>query len=191
MLAEEIGDAECVKRVQRGDTQSFEILVRRHQKTTFNLIYRFLGDYDEATETAQEVFLSAYSSIQQFRGDANFATWLYRIAFNHASSRRKSLNSKLQRHVALEDDVVADCSADPETSAERREIQQCVQQALNSLNRDDAQIILLRDLQDVRYEDIAETLDVPVGTVKSRLHRARQALRASLAPYFSTDRKVS
>ena len=191
MLAKEIGDAECVKRVQRGDTQSFEILVRRHQKTTFNLIYRFLGDYDEATETAQEVFLSAYRSIQQFRGDANFATWLYRIAFNHASSRRKSLNSKLQRHVALEDDVVADCSADPETSAERREIQQCVQQALNSLNRDDAQIILLRDLQDVRYEDIAETLDVPVGTVKSRLHRARQALRASLAPYFSTDRKVS
>ncbi|HET9881999.1 MAG TPA: sigma-70 family RNA polymerase sigma factor [Candidatus Binatia bacterium] len=191
MLAEEIGDAECVKRVQRGDTQSFEILVRRHQKTTFNLIYRFLGDYDEATETAQEVFLSAYSSIQQFRGDANFATWLYRIAFNHASSRRKSLNSKLQRHVALEDDVVADCSADPETSAERREIQQCVQQALNSLDREDAQIILLRDLQDVRYEDIAETLDVPVGTVKSRLHRARQALRASLAPYFSTDRKVS
>ena len=191
MLAEEIGDAECVKRVQRGDTQSFEILVRRHQKTTFNLIYRFLGDYDEATETAQEVFLSAYRSIQQFRGDANFATWLYRIAFNHASSRRKSLNSKLQRHVALEDDVVADCSADPETSAERREIQQCVQQALNSLDREDAQIILLRDLQDVRYEDIAETLDVPVGTVKSRLHRARQALRASLAPYFSTDRKVS
>ena len=191
MLAKEIGDAECVKRVQRGDTQSFEILVRRHQKTTFNLIYRFLGDYDEATETAQEVFLSAYSSIQQFRGDANFATWLYRIAFNHASSRRKSLNSKLQRHVALEDDVVADCSADPETSAERREIQQCVQQALNSLDREDAQIILLRDLQDVRYEDIAETLDVPVGTVKSRLHRARQALRASLAPYFSTDRKVS
>ena len=191
MLAEEIGDAECVKRVQRGDTQSFEILVRRHQKTTFNLIYRFLGDYDEATETAQEVFLSAYSSIQQFRGDANFATWLYRIAFNHASSRRKSLNSKLQRHVALEDEVVADCSADPETSAERREIQQCVQQALNSLDREDAQIILLRDLQDVRYEDIAETLDVPVGTVKSRLHRARQALRGSLAPYFSTDRKVS
>ena len=67
MLGEDIGDAECVKRVQRGDTESFEILVRRHQNTTFNLIYRFLGDYDEATETAQEVFLSAYKSIQQFR----------------------------------------------------------------------------------------------------------------------------
>jgi RNA polymerase sigma-70 factor (ECF subfamily) len=192
MLAEEIGDAECVKRVQRGDSQSFEILVRRHQNTTFNLIYRFLGDYDEATETAQEVFLSAYKSIQQFRGDSTFSTWLYRIAFNHASSRRKSLNSKLQRQVALEDDVVlVDCGADPETSAERKEIQRCVQQALNSLDVDDAQIILLRDLQDASYEDIAQTLDVPVGTVKSRLHRARQALRTSLAPYFIRDRKVS
>jgi RNA polymerase sigma-70 factor, ECF subfamily len=192
MLAEEIGDAECVKRVQRGDTESFEILVRRHQNTTFNLIYRFLGDYDEATDTAQEVFLSAYKSIQQFRGDATFSTWLYRIAFNHASTRRKSLNSKLQRQVALEDDaVLVDCGDNPETSAERKEIQQRVQQALNSLDGDDAQIILLRDLQDVSYEDIAQTLDVPIGTVKSRLHRARQALRTSLAPYFTCDRKVS
>jgi RNA polymerase sigma-70 factor, ECF subfamily len=192
MLAEEIGDAECVKRVQRGDTQSFEILVRRHQNTTFNLIYRFLGDYEEATDTAQDVFLSAYKSIQQFRGDATFSTWLYRIAFNHASSRRKSLNSKLQRQVALEDDMVlVDCGADPETSAQRKEVQQCVQQALNSLDVDDAQIILLRDLQDVSYDDIAQTLDVPVGTVKSRLHRARQALRANLLPYFTRDRKVS
>jgi RNA polymerase sigma-70 factor (ECF subfamily) len=192
MLAEEIGDAECVKRVQRGDTESFEILVRRHQNTTFNLIYRFLGDYDEATDTAQEVFLSAYKSIQQFRGEANFSTWLYRIAFNHASTRRKSLNSKRQRQITLEDDVVlVDRGANPETSAERKEIQQCVQQALNSLDGDDAQIIVLRDLQDVSYEDIAETLDVPVGTVKSRLHRARQALRISLAPYFTHDRKVS
>ena len=192
MLAEEIGDAECVKRVQRGDTESFEILVRRHQKTTFNLVYRFLGDYDEATETAQEVFLSAYKSIQHFRGGANFSTWLYRIAFNHASTRRKNLNSKLQREVALDGAMLlVDGGADPAADAERKETQQRVQQALNNLDGDDAQIILLRDLQDVPYEDIARTLDVPVGTVKSRLHRARQALRASLAPYFSTDRKVS
>ena len=158
----------------------------------FNLIYRFLADYDEASETAQEVFLSAYKSIQQFRGDANFATWLYRIAFNHASTRRKSLSAKRQRQVALEDDaVVVDSGANPETSAEQKEIQQYVQQALNSLDGDDAQIILLRDLQHVSYHDIAQTLDVPVGTVKSRLHRARQALRISLAPYFTRDRKVS
>ena len=89
MRAEGIDDAECVRRVQHGDTGCFEILVRRHQKATFNLIYRLLGDYDEAAEVAQEVFLSAYKSINQFRGHANFSTWLYRIAFNHASTRRK------------------------------------------------------------------------------------------------------
>src|SRR3970282_1558249 len=82
MLVEGISDAECVKRVQRGDADSFEVLVRRHQKATFNLIYRLLGDYEEAAEVAQEVFLSAFKSIHQFRGDANFSTWLYRIAFN-------------------------------------------------------------------------------------------------------------
>src|ERR687897_756793 len=85
---------------------SFEILLQRHQKATFNLVYRLLGDYDEAAEVAQEVFLSAYKSIRQFRGDANFSTWLYRIAFNHASTRRKSLNSKRQRQITLEDNVV-------------------------------------------------------------------------------------
>ena len=103
MSAEGIGDAECVKRVQQGDTDSFEVLVRRHQKSTFNLVFRLLGDYDEAAEVAQEVFLSAYKSIHQFRGDANFSTWLYRIAFNHASTRRKKLNLAQQRHVPLED----------------------------------------------------------------------------------------
>src|SRR5688572_19921427 len=143
MLADEIGDAECVERVQRGDIESFEILVRRHQKTTFNLIYRFLGDYDEATETAQEAFLSAYKSIQHFRGDADFSTWLYRIAFNHASTRRKNLNSKLQREVALDDAMLlVDGGADPAADAERKETQQRVQQALNRLDGDDAQIIL-------------------------------------------------
>ena len=192
MHAEGIGDAECVRRVQQGDTDSFEILVRRHERTIFNLIYRLLGDYDEAAEVAQEVFLSAYKSIGQFRGDANFSTWLYRIGLNHASSRRKSLNNAQQRHVPFDGtEVIADRATDPARSFESKEIQQRVQQALNSLAPDDARIILLRDLQDVPYEDVAEMLDIPVGTVKSRLHRARQALKVNLAPYFQANRKAS
>lgn len=192
MITEGIGDAECVKRVQRGDTDSFEILVRRHQKAIFNLVYRLLGDYDEAAEIAQEVFLSAFKSIHQFRGEANFSTWLYRIGLNHASTRRKSLRSAQQRHIPLDGtEVIADCSVDPAKDAEHKEIQNRVQQALDSLDPEDARIILLRDLQDVTYEDVSEMLDIPIGTVKSRLHRARQALRARLAPYFHTDRKAS
>ena len=171
---------------------SFEILLQRHQKATFNLVYRLLGDYDEAAEVAQEVFLSAYKSIRQFRGDANFSTWLYRIAFNHASTRRKSLNIAQQRHIPLDGiEIIGDGAVDPAKSLEQKEIQERVQQALNGLDHDDAIIILLRDLQDVPYEEVAQMLDVPVGTVKSRLHRARQALKARLAPYFHTDRKAS
>jgi RNA polymerase sigma-70 factor (ECF subfamily) len=192
MHAEGIGDAECVRRVQQGDTDSFEILVRRHQRTIYNLVYRLLGDYDEAAEVAQEVFLSAYKSIGQFRGDANFSTWLYRIGLNHASTRRKNLNNTQQRHVSFDGtENIADAMMDPAKSFEHKEIQQQVQQALNNLDPDDARIILLRDLQDVPYEDIAEILDIPVGTVKSRLHRARQALKANLAPYFQANRKAS
>jgi RNA polymerase sigma-70 factor (ECF subfamily) len=192
MFAEGIGDAECVRRVQQGDTDSFEVLVRRHEKAIFNLIYRLLGNYDEAAEVAQEVFLSAFKSIHQFRGEANFSTWLYRIGLNHASTRRKSLQTSQQRHIPLDGtEVIADGAVDPAKNVEHKEIQQRVQQALNSLDPEDARIVLLRDLQDIPYQDVAEMLDIPVGTVKSRLHRARQALKTSLAPYFHANRKAS
>jgi RNA polymerase sigma-70 factor (ECF subfamily) len=192
MFVEGVGDAECVKRVQRGDTDSFELLVRRHQKAIFNLVYRLLGDYDEAAEVAQEVFLAAFKSIQQFRGDASFSTWLYRIGFNHASTRRKNLNSTQKRQIPLEETgIIADTAVDPARSLEHKEIQQHVQQALDRLDPQDARIILLRDLQDLSYEEISEILDAPVGTVKSRLHRARQALKVMLTPYFQANRKAS
>jgi RNA polymerase sigma-70 factor (ECF subfamily) len=192
MLAEGIDDAECVRRVQRGDIDSFEVLVRRHQKAIFNLVYRLLGNYDEAAEVSQDVFLSAFKSIHQFRGEANFSTWLYRIGLNHASTRRKSLNSAQRRQLSLDgSEVIANSTVDPAKNFEDKEIQQRVQQALNSLDAEDARIILLRDLQDIPYDEVAEILDLPVGTVKSRLHRARQALKTSLAPYFQASRKAS
>jgi RNA polymerase sigma-70 factor (ECF subfamily) len=192
MLAEGLGDAECVRRVQKGDIDCFEILIRRHQKATFNLVYRLLGDYDEAAEVAQEVFLSAYKAIHSFRGDANFSTWLYRIAFNHASTRRRSMNLSQQRYTPLETtEIPNDSLIDPADAVEQKEVQQEVQRALSQLDERDAALILLRDLQDVPYEEVAAMLDIPVGTVKSRLHRARQALKARLSPYFYASRKAS
>jgi RNA polymerase sigma-70 factor, ECF subfamily len=169
----------------------FEILVRRHQKTIFNLVYRLLGDYDEAAEIAQEAFLSAYKSVGQFRGEANFSTWLYRIALNHASTRRKSLASLQQRNVPLETtaDPVDERRIDPADSVEQKEVQERVQRALNTLEPNDAAIILLRDMQDMPYDEVARMLDLPVGTVKSRLYRARQALKSRLAPYFYAGRR--
>ncbi len=191
MGSDSISDAECVRRIQRGETETFEILVRRHEKAIFNLVYRMLGDYDDAAETAQEVFLSAYRAIGQFRGDANFSTWLYRIALNHASTRRKSTSSRQRRLVPIDDtELVDDVELGPAETLEKKEIRQRVQRALKELQPEDAMVILLRDLQDIAYEDVARVLNIPVGTVKSRLHRARQALKARLTAYFPTARKA-
>ena len=191
MVSEAISDAECVRKLQRGEPDAFETLIRRHQKTIFNLAYRMLGDYDEAAEISQEVFLSAYRAIGNFRGEANFSTWLYRIALNHATTRRKSLNTRQQRSVPIENtEPASDPHPGPAETMEKKEIRQRVQQALNRLDPEDAAVILLRDLQDVPYEEVARVLDLPIGTVKSRLHRARQALKSELASYFYAGRKA-
>ena len=191
MVSEAISDAECVRKLQRGETDAFETLIRRHQKTIYNLAYRMLGDYDEAAEISQETFLSAYRAIGNFRGDANFSTWLYRIALNHATTRRKTLTTRQQRTVPMENsEPASDPNPGPPESMEKKEIRQRVQQALNRLEPEDAAVILLRDLQDVPYEEVARVLEVPIGTVKSRLHRARQALKSELASYFYAGRKA-
>jgi RNA polymerase sigma-70 factor (ECF subfamily) len=191
---EEKNDGEWVRRVQQGETEAFEVLVRRHEKRIFNLLYRWLGDYDEAAETAQEVFLSAYRSIRRFRGDSKFSTWIYRIAINHAKNCQKSLGASRRRMTPLESadpdgvkQTVADLpdpGPDPSQEAERTETHERVQQWLNGLNADDALLVLLHDLQEIGYEEMAQILDIPLGTVKSRLHRARLALKAKLTPYF-------
>jgi RNA polymerase sigma-70 factor (ECF subfamily) len=191
MVSEATSDAECVQKLQRGETDAFETLIRRHEKTIFNLIYRMLGDYDEAAEISQETFLSAYRAIGNFRGEANFSTWLYRIALNHATTRRKTLSTRQQRNIPIENtEPISDPHAGPAESMEKKEIRDRVQQALNSLEPDDAAVILLRDLQDVSYEEVSRVLEIPVGTVKSRLHRARQSLKSKLAPYFYAGRKA-
>jgi RNA polymerase sigma-70 factor (ECF subfamily) len=175
--------------LQRGETEAFAVLVERHQKNIFNLLYRMLGDYDDAAEVSQEAFLSAYRSIKSFRGDASFSTWLYRIAVNHANTRRKTVALLHQRAARMESlEPARDGASDPADALERKEMRERVQAALNGLDAEDATIILLRDLQDVPYEAVADILDVPIGTVKSRLHRARRALKARLAPYLKGKR---
>lgn len=191
-------DGAWVRRVQGGETESFEVLIRRHEKPIFNLLYRWLGDYDDASETAQEVFLSAFRSIRKFRGDAKFSTWLYRIAVNHAKNRLKGIGASRHRTIPLESNDpegdggpvgrLPDPGPDPSEVAERTEDHARVQQWLNTLDPDDALVILLHDLQEVGYEEMGRILDLPLGTVKSRLHRARLALRAKMAPYIHSTK---
>ncbi|MGH7845846.1 MAG: RNA polymerase sigma factor [Candidatus Binatia bacterium] len=187
-MSEGISDLECVQRLRRGEIDVFEVLVRRYQKTIFNLVYRVLGDYEEAAEISQEVFLSAYRSIRQFRGDASFSTWLYRIALNHASTQRKTMAKWQQRTAPLDTaNPVSDHRLDPGHALEQKQTRERVQRALGSLEPNDALIILLRDLHDVPYEEVAQILAVPLGTVKSRLYRARQALKLRLTAYVSSN----
>jgi RNA polymerase sigma-70 factor (ECF subfamily) len=191
MASESISDAACVRRLQRGDAGAFETLVRRHEKTIFNLLYRMLGDYDDAAETSQEVFLSAYRAIGQFRGEANFSTWLYRIALNHATTRRKNTSLRQKRLVPLDHtEIVDEGHPGPAESLETKELRESVQRALNDLQPEDAAVILLRDMQDIPYEDVARVLNIPIGTVKSRLHRARQALKARLTAHLRAGRRA-
>lgn len=193
-------DWEWVQRVQNGETDAFEILIQRHQKPIFNLLYRWLGDREEASDAAQEVFLAAYRAIREFRGDALFSTWLYRIAVNQAINRRKRLGVDQARRAALDPidsaeapDPLADLphpGPDPAQEAERKETHARIQEGLNGLKEAEALIILLHDLQEVPYEEIARILKLPLGTVKSRLHRARLALKAKLADYFDVGARA-
>ena len=180
-------DWDWVQQVQNGKTDAFEILIQRHQKRIFNLLYRWLWNVDEASDTAQEIFLSAYRTIQEFRGDALFSTWLYRIAIHQAITRRKRLAVDPARRATrgpLDEAGGSDPTADlahrgpsPAEAAEQ------IQQGLNSLKEEEALILLLHDLQNLPYEEIAHILKLPVGTVKSRLHPARLALKAKVARY--------
>lgn len=184
-----------VQRVQAGETEAFEVLIHRHEKRLFNLLYRWLGDYEEAAEAAQEVFLSAFRSIRSFRGEALFSTWLYRIAVRQAQNRSLRLQRARQRSVPLgdpdpgRDGDPTSSLVDPEPNqaeeAEQKEIRSRVHEALRSLQPDEALVIILHDLQEVSYEEMATMLEIPLGTVKSRLHRARRALKAQLTPHFS------
>jgi RNA polymerase sigma-70 factor (ECF subfamily) len=184
-------DLEYVSRCKKGDVDAFEVLVRRHERRMFNMAYRLIGDYDEAGECVQDAFISAYKNIKGFKGESLFATWLYAICLNHARNRRKQLKQRRYREGRSLADPIrtaeGEMAADPpsrEPSAldrlEARDVQRKVQESINALEAEFREVIVLRDIQGFSYEEISAMLKKPVGTVKSRLFRAREAMRASL-----------
>ncbi len=188
-----------VQKVQGGQVNDFEELIKKHEKPVFNFLFRFLGNYHDAEEVAQEVFLAAYRSISRFRGESRFSTWLYRIAINQARNRKKKLNLFLRRNISIDPGEQGGAGTpviqlenpgpDPENEQNQKEIQRIVQKEIHLLKPDEAAIIVLSDIEERSYEEISEILDIPVGTVKSRLHRARIALKGRLAPYFKLSGK--
>jgi RNA polymerase sigma-70 factor (ECF subfamily) len=180
-------DADLVDRWLSGDEAAFELLVRRHERRVFGLVLRMLGDREEAAEVAQEAFLSLHRHGHRFRREARFSTFVYRVAANAALNRRRSLGRRRAREEALvrRQEVGFDLPTsprDPEDAAVGGEIQDRVQRALLELPPDLRAAVVLYDIEGQSYGDIAETLGIPEGTVKSRIHRARHALREHLRP---------
>lgn len=180
-------DEELVVAWQGGDEAAFEALVRRHQRRVFGLLMRMLGDREEAADVSQEAFLSLHRHGHRFRREARFSTFVYRVAANAALNRRRSLGRKRAREQALvrRQEAGLDLPSrprDPEDAVAGSEVQASVQAALLELPGDLRAALVLYDLEGQSYGDIATALRIPEGTVKSRIHRARNALRERLKP---------
>jgi RNA polymerase sigma-70 factor (ECF subfamily) len=186
-------DHDLVQRWQAGEEGAFDVLVRRHEKKVFRLLLRMMGNREEAEDVAQETFLSLHRHGHRFRGDARFSTFIYRVASNAALNRRRTLGrnrariQKLVHRQAAGDDL-PETPRNPEDATGGKELSSAVRDALESLKPSLRLPVLLYDIEGLAYGEIAEVLGVAEGTVKSRIHRARQALRAHLAPLIRESR---
>ncbi|HEY1773416.1 MAG TPA: RNA polymerase sigma factor RpoE [Gammaproteobacteria bacterium] len=182
-------DQVLVQRVQRGDKAAFDVLVRKYQHKIVKLVTRYVHDGAEALDVSQEAFIKAYRAIHGFRGDSAFYTWLYRIAINTAKNHLVAEGRRpLEHGMDLQDPDQYDVQArlkdvdTPERLLLTDEIQRTVEAAIAGLPEDLRTAIVLRELEGMSYEQIAETMGCPVGTVRSRIFRAREAIDEKLKP---------
>jgi RNA polymerase sigma-70 factor (ECF subfamily) len=202
-MAEQTSDQLLVERVQRGDRRAFDLLVLRYQQRIVKLIMRYVHDATEAQDVAQEAFIKAYRALPGFRGDSAFFTWLYRIAINTAKNHLVSLQRKPVDYVLdLQDPANYESNAQlrdeetPEGLALQEELREVVTSTIASLPEELRTAIMLREIDGLSYEEIAVAMDCPVGTVRSRIFRAREAidkriesLSGSSAPTESVTRR--
>ncbi|HLV78823.1 MAG TPA: sigma-70 family RNA polymerase sigma factor [Chthonomonadaceae bacterium] len=180
-----------IERCKRGDRAAFDTLIRAYEKRVYNLAYRLCGHYDEANDISIDALMRVFQSIHLFRGEANFSTWLFRIVTNVYLDRRKRSRNKqhlsLEEYIELEENSVTrqveDTAPTPDQVAEANERRDFLLQAIASLPDYQRAMIVLYHTEGLAYEEIAEVLGLPLGTVKSRLNRARLTLREKLEPH--------
>ncbi|HET9338035.1 MAG TPA: RNA polymerase sigma factor RpoE [Casimicrobiaceae bacterium] len=188
-------DQQLVERAQRGDKRAFELLVAKYQRKLGRLLSRLVRDPGEVEDVTQEAFIKAYRALPNFRGDSAFYTWLYRIAINTAKNylvalgRRAPTTTEFDHEEAesFEDADALRDSATPEAELLTREIATTVNRAMEALPDDLRTAITLREIEGLSYEEIASVMNCPIGTVRSRIFRAREAIAAELRPLLGTD----
>jgi RNA polymerase sigma-70 factor (ECF subfamily) len=182
-MSNESTDTQLVKRVQKGDKGAFDLLVLKYQHKIVNLVMRYVRDPEQALDITQEAFIKAYRALPRFRGDSAFYTWMYRIAVNTAKNhlaaqRRRPLDVELDLQDPEQYDLHAKLKETdtPEGVTLSNELREAVEKAIAALPDDLRTAIVLRELDGMSYEEIAQTMDCPVGTVRSRIFRARDAI---------------
>lgn len=182
-------DQELVRRVQHGDKKAFDVLVRKYQQKIVKLISRYIRDQDEVLDVAQETFIKAYRALAKFRGDSAFYTWLYRIAINTAknylvaqSRRPPDTDIDAADAVQFDGDSKLRETDLPEQLVHRDEVERVIFETIEELPQDLRTAITLRELEGLSYEEIAQAMDCPIGTVRSRIFRAREAIETKLKP---------
>jgi RNA polymerase sigma-70 factor (ECF subfamily) len=189
-------DQQLVERAQRGDKHAFELLVTKYQRKLVRLLSRFIRDATEVEDVAQEAFIKAYRALPNFRGDSAFYTWLYRIGINTAKNylvamgRRAPTTTGMDAEEAEElgeSELLQDVNT-PENQMMSRQVAETVNQTLEKLPEELRTAITLREMEGLSYEEIASIMNCPIGTVRSRIFRAREAIAAQLKPMLDTGK---
>ncbi len=187
-------DQQLVERVQRGDKGAFDLLVSKYQRKIFRLLSRLIRDHGEIEDVAQEAFIKAYRALPNFRGDSAFYTWLYRIAINTAKNHLVSQGRRaptttevdIEEAETFDDgDHLRDLNT-PESMLVTKQVGEAVNRAIDELPEDLRTAIVLREIEGLSYEEIADSMSCPIGTVRSRIFRAREAIAQELKPVLDT-----
>lgn len=183
-----MNETDIVRRAKQGDSHAFEQLVTQYEKQIYNLAYHYTGNEHDAMDASQEIFLKVYRFLPQFNEESLFSTWLYRVASNVCKDvlRKRYAKNEVSFSVFNDDEEeytfdVPDMRYDPSSELERKELRKEIHQSLSALSPDHREILILRDIVGLSYEDISSSLELGQGTVKSRIARAREKLRAKLA----------
>ena len=186
--ADMTADRQLLRRLRARDEHAFRELVEVHRDTVYNLTFRMLGNRAEAEDVAQEVFITVFKTIETFREESKFSTWLYRVTVNHCKNRIKYLSRRHDRDQdeldegsrAAGDGAAPALARRPDAALEAAQLEELMQTAIASLDEEHRVLVVLREVEDLSIEEICEITGLPDGTVKSRLHRARLALRKKL-----------